>query len=162
MDRTHEFDYQSIEEVQEHFFLKDLPFRKGKYGYGKFLFKSSVMKADPGTIVLFQYDANVVSLAELTYIDKFEIDQIGVDWPDGGYVGNEEYKGAYYFDPHTIKTFEPVNADEMREIWGTPFKDSNGKQRKGFNHFGRAKYYLDPAKYAHFCEVIEKVRSPSL
>jgi hypothetical protein len=161
MDRAFEFNDLPIQEVQEFFFLQELPQRKDEFGSGKFLYKSLGMNAVNGAIFLFQYDSKIIALAELTHFRKFEKPQQGVDTLDG-HEGDEEYKGAYYFDPLSIKVFDPVDDDEIKSIWGEGYIDPDGKERKGFKRFSQSKVFLNPEQFPKFFQKLQNVRSPAL
>lgn len=153
MDRKFEFEDMEIKEVQSEFFLEELPSREDEYGKGRFRFKKSGMKAEPGTIVLFQYDGKIIASAEITDIIKYE--KLQVD------ENNEGYNGAYYFDPDKINVFEPLDNDDIKSIWGEQgFIDSGGKEHPGFKGFHQTKWFLDPQKYPEFCERLENVQTP--
>jgi len=151
MDRTHEFNDSTIDKVQEEFFLEDLPYRKDERGKGGFLYKTRGMKAERGTIVLFQYDGKIIALAELTDIKKFEKPQ---------FKGGEEYKGAYYFDPYSIRTFKPISKEEMNRIWGNEFIGRDGKKHPAFERFNQTKQFLNPEKYPDFYSLLENIEEP--
>ena len=53
-------DCKNIEDLQQKFFLSELPSRSGKYYYRKGLI------AEPGTMVLFQCQACIIASATLT------------------------------------------------------------------------------------------------
>jgi hypothetical protein len=158
MDKHNEFKEQEIEEVQERFFLKDLPYRKDKYGTGKFLYKKSAMNAEPGTIVLFQYDNKIIALAELTLIQKFNKPQIGDDYDKS--LPREEYNGAYYFEPTSIVVFDPINSKQIQGIWGEGFMNYDGRKHKGFEGFNRVKQFLNPIRFRDFRKLLNNVRRP--
>jgi len=139
MDKNFEFKFKSIENVQKDFFLDELPRREN----GKYLFKEKGMKADPGCIVLFQYNNQVIASAKLTDSEKFSNPQYGDDSGDP-YYANEKYCGAFYFEPSSILVFDPVTSNEIKFIWSE------------FKRFSHAKYKLDTEKYAQFLQLIDK------
>lgn len=149
MDSENEFDGNDIETTQTDFFLEDLPFRKDRIGQGKYRYKETGMKAEPGTVVLFQYDGKIIASAVLENIDN-------KPQPEPVYFG------AYYFTPSSIQVFEPVGSEEMISIWSDDFVDSQGVKHKCFKRFGQAKIYLDPEKYADFCSILRNVRTPQI
>lgn len=110
MNGTEEFDSQTAKDVQINFFMDELISRNGKY-----YFKSSGMKAETSTLVLFQYDNSIIASAKLCSIEKLETQQHG-------------YAGAYYFDVSTIEIFEPITIEEMKQAVPTFKRFSQAKQ----------------------------------
>lgn len=129
-DKIEGFRDRSIEDVQKRFFLRDLPTCNGRFRY-----PSSGLNADPWTIVLFQFRARVVASAVFLRDEK-------LDKPVNGHAG------AMFFDPATIRTFEPIDAETMRAVW------------PGFRAFGHVKQHLNPARYALFKRKLKRVQSP--
>lgn len=119
----------STAEVQNNFFLKILPSRDGEFRY-----PSSGLKADKGTIVLFQYDKQIVALAELYKIEKY-------DHPKDG------YKGGLIFVKDSIKTFKPISEEVLQKTFHFT-KDLN-----------RAKYDLPAEHYFDFENSLKNVKS---
>ena len=129
MDFRKEFEGRSVEDVQQNFFLVELPSRKDcKYGYHK-----SGLKAPSGTIVLFQYDSRLIASARLTGTEKFQEPE------DGG------YEGALYFDSKSITIFDPVGPTRVSRIWPE------------FKGFGRVKWSLSPERYPKFVEELSGI-----
>src|SRR5688572_28194866 len=95
-----EHGHVSTKRLQQKFFLRDLAHRPRGYYYRK----KRGLKARAGAIVLFQYRAKIVGLAELTGFKKF-------DEPKG------EYHGKYYFRPRSIRVFAPVSQEQFSEFW---------------------------------------------
>jgi hypothetical protein len=121
-------------QVQDEFFLRRLP-EQG----GRFWFPTGAMNADAGTIVLFQYTGVVVALAELVEIERYERPRV---------VEGLTFRGAYRFDPLSIRTFTPVDAAHLRRFWPK------------FERFGHAKQVLSPAKsYSRFRRSLKNMRS---
>lgn len=120
---------KSAEQAQRDFFLHDLPTKKRP---GEYLFPSHALNAEPGTMVLFQYRGRIIASAILQDIKRF-------DEPikDKG----EFYCGAFYFDVHSIRVFDPVDSDRMKEIWPQEFK-----------RFCQAPLDLDPKRYPLFAQ----------
>ena len=114
-----EFSAWGVDEVQQEFFLGRLPAQGGL-----FHFFSAAMSAEPGTVVLFQYLGVVVALAELVEIERYAPDK---------YRRGPRYAGAYRFDPLSIRVFQPVAAEAIRDHWPS------------FTRFGRSKQVLSPA-----------------
>lgn len=154
MNKLDEWKDWGISEVQKEFLLKELNIeRKGKYHY-----KTAGMKAERGSVVLFQFDNKIIGLANLDDVKKRD---------DPGYFDiptdlddNPDYKGAYYFEPRTIRTFKPVNAEEIKRIWDKEFIDRNSDKHPAFVKFGEAKQFLDSEKYPDFCRILEDIEEP--
>lgn len=100
----------SIEEIQNVFFLKDLPSRKDINGQGKYCYKTKGMQANEGTtLVLFQYDNKIVACADLYKIVKLEVPE-------------DVYHGAFYFDPSSIKVFDEICNEDINSIFNCRIK----------------------------------------
>lgn len=130
--REKSFRGRSIEDVQAGFFLQELPFPPK---CGRFRYPTTGLHAEPGTIVLFQYEAKIVASAVLDRSERY-------DQPEHG------YRGAMWFDVGSIRTFDPVDAEVMRTIWPE------------FHGFGHVKQHLDPGKYARFEKRLVGVTGP--
>jgi hypothetical protein len=130
--REKSFRGRTVEDVQTGFFLAELPFppRNGRYRY-----PTAGLNAEPGTVVLFQYENRIVARAILDRNERFER-------PEDG------YNGALWFDVRSIRIFEPVGPDKLRAIWPE------------FRHFGHVKQFLNPAKYPAFEKQLVDVAAP--
>ena len=126
------FEGRSIEDVQKRLFLRDLPKCGGRWTYGRV-----GLSADPGTIVLFQYRARVIATAVFLRDEKFERPRNGSS-------------GALYFDPASIRTFEPLGAEALRKAWPS------------FRAFGRVRRTLNPMRYPMFKRRLKNVASPAM
>lgn len=121
-------------QVQDEFFLDRLP----AHG-GRFCFPASAIQAEGGTVVLFQYERVVVASAVLLGIERYAKCKT---------IDGLPFRGAYLFDPLSIRTFEPVDAATLKKSWPK------------FERFGQAKQRLEPAaNYAKFRRSLRKVRS---
>jgi hypothetical protein len=119
--------------VQERFFLDRLPANGGR-----FWFPTGGMAAESGTIVLFQYTGVVVASAELLEIERYERPRV---------IEKTAFRGAYLFDPLSIRTFTPVEAAQLKKFWPK------------FVRFGHAKQSLAPAEnYLKFKRSRKNVR----
>lgn len=126
-------DWDALQ-VQDEFFLDVLP----AHG-GRFYFPAAALAADEGTVVLFQYERFVVASAELLGIERYA---------KGKTIDGLPFRGAYLFDPLSIRTFVPVDAAGLRKFWPK------------FERFGQAKQRLEPAaNYARFRRSLRNVRS---
>lgn len=124
----------NIEDLQQKFFMNELPSRKnGRYYYRKGL------KAEPGTVVLFQCQACIIASATLTGIERFE------EQTESG------YNGCLNFEVMSIRIFKPITDDTIREIW------------PGFSRFNQTKQYLNPPEnYSEFRKILESITKPEL
>src|SRR4051812_40144782 len=96
-------DCSSIQDLQEKFFLSDLPFRPDcSYLHGR-----NGLDASNGTVVLFQCQGHIIASATFLGSERF-------DQPDA-----DGYMGQLFFDPRSIRTFNPINANRIRQIWPT-------------------------------------------
>jgi hypothetical protein len=129
-DKLDGFRGRSIEDVQKDIFLRKLPAKKGR-----FLYRSSGLNAEPGTVVLFQFKARVIASAVFLRDEKFEqpIDGCG---------------GAMFFDVKSFRTFVPLDVEAMRKVWPS------------FRAFGHVKQYLNPTLYSQFKRRLKQVASP--
>lgn len=115
---------KSCEEVQLDFFLgkilkKEVP---GEYDYHE-----QGLNAPAGTLVLFQYKIHVIAEAILVRIDK----------------ANKKF----YFDPSSIRVFDPVDADRIKGCWPE------------FEKFSNVKWDLTPAYYSKFEKQLTNIRT---
>lgn len=134
MDKDDEFEQMEINEVQSEFFIKDLPNRKDENGSGKYRYKKQglILKEQP-TLVLFQYNNKIIACADLINVIKFEI-------PKGA------YKGALYFEPTSIKIFDPIDNEEINNIFHCSIK------------FGQIKHKLNAICAKNFFTKIKNVK----
>jgi HNH endonuclease len=134
LDRLNEFkDCSSNLDVQEKYFLDQLPNKQN----GCFYYRSKGLNADPGSIVLFQCDNQIIASATFLRAERF-------DSPTA-----EGYQCGLFFDSNTIRTFEPLTADQISKVW------------PDFERFDHVRRSLDPANYAAFQKRLLFVRSPN-
>jgi hypothetical protein len=126
------FRGRSVEDVQTGFFLQELPAPPRN---GRFRYPTSGLNAEPGTVVLFQYEGKIIASAIFERHERFAR-------PENG------YHGALWFDVKSIRTFEPVGPEAVRAIWPE------------FRSFGHVKQYLNPAKYPAFEKQLVDVTAP--
>jgi hypothetical protein len=125
------FRGRSIDDVQTWFFLAELPFaHRGEYHY-----VNQGLAAEPGTVVLFQYDKRIVAAATLREAERFA-------GPRGGFAG------VLRFFPESIRVFDPVDEADVRAAWPT------------FKRFNRVKQHLDPARWPAFARRLTNVTAP--
>ncbi len=121
-EKDDEFTGKDIAFVQE-WFLKTLPL---KIYYAK----RNMMNAKNGTLVLFRYKSKVIACANLEYTIKC-------------IKSNPGYTVGYYFDTYSIKTFVPLDKNEIQNIWPK------------VKSYGQAVIRLDATKYDKFMSLIE-------
>jgi hypothetical protein len=109
----------TLDEIQNKYFMEILPSRNGKFRY-----PSSGIKADRGAIILFQYDKEIIALAELIGMEKY-------DEPENGYSGH------LIFNKYSIKTFEPINESTLQKAFHFSGVLNNAK------HDLSVEYYFD-------------------
>ena len=132
MDSIREFSGRKIEEVQHQFFLGEL-LRQDRPP-GKYWYHASGLQAPRGTAVLFQYSNFLVADARFQRTERFPEPE-------------DDYNGALYFDPKTIRVFDPVPSDIVNRIW---------PEFKGFSH---VKWTLDPKRYPDFERQLKHVET---
>jgi hypothetical protein len=132
MSSEMEFPGQSANDVQAKFFLDDLPHRSPA---GEYLYRSKGIQTPSGTVVLFQFHNQIIANATLERVVRF-------DQPKG------VYHGALYFDANSIRAFDPVGTDKLKQVWPT------------FTGFGNAPLALDPERYPEFEQLLKEVRTP--
>jgi len=128
------FAGKSAREIQRRFFLDRLV-RRGRHP-GRYRYRRSGLDALPGTIVLFQFAGQIIATAILDWLERF--DKKG------------PYGGALYFDPASIKVFDPVGPDVVRAVWPK------------VTRFGQAKWALDPLSYPEFERQLTGIETPKL
>ena len=121
-----EFPNWSIEKIQNQFFLEELTNKKGYFNYVE-----KGISALKGALVLFQYDNHIIGSAKLLEVKKHKVPI------------NNIYKGAYLFDKDSIRTFEPLSSDDIKEI------------DPSFKKFSQVKQSLDPSCYEKFMALIQ-------
>lgn len=124
----------TAEQIQQQFFLRELPRPDrpaGRYSYHKL-----GLRAEPGTIVLFQFAGKIVASAVFMRRERFDVRQRG------------SYEGALYFDVNSIKIFDPVGLEAIVKIW------------PHVKRLGRAKWSLDPKRYPAFEQKLTGAESP--
>jgi hypothetical protein len=129
-DKEPGFVGKDIQCVQREIFLGDLAGNGGRWRY-----RAAGLLAPAGTIVLFQYRARIIALAEFLRNEKFAKAKGGC-------------KGAMYIDVKTIRTFDPVDVEGMRKAW------------PGFRGFGHVKQKLNAACWPVFRRRLKGVRAP--
>jgi hypothetical protein len=127
-----EFSDCSVADIQQKFFLEDLPFRPD----GQYLHYKYGLKAPPGSVVLFQYRNCLVASAIFREAARFER-------PD-----KNGYAGVLYFDTNTIRVFDPVGLEIVSQIWPE------------FRRFSHVKQSLDPECYSAFESGLNHVKRP--
>jgi hypothetical protein len=111
MSSKEEFPGMSIEDVQDNFFLGELKNRDGI-----FYFRKVGMNAPNGSQVLFQFENLIIASANLHSIEKFDTSE------------KVQYYGAYKFEIHTVKVFQPITLAEINKIDSNITRFSQSKQ----------------------------------
>ncbi len=128
-----ESDELAITEVQEEYFLNQLPFqRKGSYRC------YTTITAPPGSLVLFQYAGKIIATARL--IGKGRLRKRDVDG----------YSRELLFDPASIRIFEPIEAVVISRIW------------RKVRQLDQTRWKLDPRRLPVFEQYVRHVRVPGL
>jgi len=135
MNRRKEFRHcKNTQELQQKFFLEDLPFRPNGY----YRFYRAGLVAGPGTVILFQSDGRIIASAVLRDREHFEKRD-----EDG-------HGGCLYIDVSSIKVFDPVPKDVLSRIWPE------------VKRLGRVKWSVNPEGYAAFeCE-LKHIETPKV
>jgi hypothetical protein len=136
MDSQLEFEGRSIEEVQRTFFFEELlrPNRPA----GKYRYREKGLNAETGSVVLFQYEGKIIASAILIEVERFPTPERGT------------YHGAFYFDPNSIKVFDPIGPEVIAGIW---------PEFSGFSH---VKQILDPRRFTQFEGTLTGVEKPKM
>lgn len=101
MSESDEFPNKTVEQVQQTFFL-DVLLKRPNCDY---LYRSTGMNAIKDTLVLFQFKGSIIAIAKLDYIEKFNT-----------YL-DDTYAGAYHFQKSSIAVIDPIDKNEMQQIW---------------------------------------------
>jgi hypothetical protein len=125
---------RSIQEIQQQFFLHELA--RPQKPAGKYCYRKAGLRAEPGTVVLFQFAGKIVASAVLASVERFETAEMG---------GHE---GAYHFDVNSIRVFDPVGRAVVSKIWPQ------------VTRLGQAKWSLDPKRYVAFERYLTGVETP--
>lgn len=117
MSKSLEFNNQSIEIVQQEFFMKDL---KNRYDC-LFYLRTGGIYCAKNTLLLFQYDNRVISCAQLIEIIKFKQPYDGI------------YDEALSLDRNSIQVFDPITPSELKVIDHEFKKFSQARQLLNIN-----------------------------
>lgn len=104
----------TIEEIQKNFFIKSLKENKEKV----YKFKKVYLKTTKNSLVLFQYDNQLIASALYKGVNIFKEDS--EDFKNG-------YFGSYIFDKDSIKIFSPISNKEFQEIKEIKFSQAMHK-----------------------------------
>ncbi len=129
-DKIPGFRGLTIQQVQTRCFLRDLPACDGRFRY-----RAVGLKAVPGTVVLFQFQARIIASAVFWRDEKFEKPRAG-------------HGGELHFEVNSIRTFEPLDLTSMRKVW------------PGMRPFGHVKQALNPTLFSKFKRQLKHVVSP--
>ena len=132
MNREKEFPQcKNIEDLQQRFFLDELPSREDC----DYLLYTG-LKAEQGTVILFQSNRNIIARAILSSKKRFPR-------PD-----SEGYEGSLLFERNSIRIFDPVPEAEIKKIW------TNVKK------LSQVKWQLNPENYITFEGILKNVICP--
>lgn len=143
MSAQEEFAGWTTPQVQTQFFLGHRDRTETDFNLlhpahpGRYRFRTRALNADPGTLVLFQFDARIIASAVLTRIERFEE-------PEG------EFHGAMWFEPTSIRVFAPVPLETVRSVWPE------------VTQFGQMMRTLAAAPYLWFSHLLYGVAAPVL
>jgi len=125
---------KTIAEIQKDFFeiyLKNVD----SDNYEGYRFKNA-MRAKPGDLFLFQFDGKVIATAILDRIIEYDIEMVDIN--------GDRINGQYDFKPSTIRTFDPITYEEMKNYV---------EDFKGFN---QSPQYLEMNNFKSFIERTDK------
>ena len=117
-----EFKAYTAKELQDRYFLQKLPHKKGRY-----LYASRALRAQEGSLVLFQWEGRLVASALFQQLVEYETPK------KESYDGKTgTYKGHLQFDYRSIKVFDPVDHAQVKHYWPS------------FKKFSQPMQYLRP------------------
>ncbi len=135
---TEEFHNESIEEVQQEYFLNCLTYRENC----KYYYRKQGINSSNGSLILFQYDNKIIASSQLNGIEN---DKCG------------EYNGSILFYKDTIEIFEPIGSNELKKI-DSKFKNfSQAKQFLDINKLSQILSLLEDKKKRYGMPYQEKV-----
>jgi 5-methylcytosine-specific restriction protein A len=124
-----EFEGKSQLDVQKEFFKNELLNRDGVFHY----FEKGI-KTAYGSLILFQYDNDIIASAILKGIENYSSPVDG------------KYNNAYVFDNDSIKVFEPIKVSDLQKII------------KNFKSFNQAATKIDYIYIDQINQLIEEKR----
>ena len=130
MSKSTEFDNETIEQVQQQYFLNDLIYKQDC----KYYYRKSGIKSRDGSLILFQYDNKIIASAQLRDVEKYE------EIKEGKYG---EYSGEIAFYKETIQVFKPIEANELKNI------------DRRFNKLSQTKQFLNTKKLKQFLDLLK-------
>lgn len=93
-----EFAGKTISEIQEDFFENHLKNNE------EYLYQKNGLDAEDGDLVLFQMESQIIAMAKVKNVIPFE----EPTKEDGNY-------GAIMFKGDTVRTFKPIDAEELKK-----------------------------------------------
>jgi len=117
MSKSLEFNNQSVEIVQQEFFMKDL---KNRYDC-LFYLRTGRIYCAKNTLLLFQYDNRVIACAKLIEVIKYKQPYDGI------------YNAALSLDRSSIRIFDPITSTELKALDPELKRFSQAKQKLNIN-----------------------------
>jgi len=124
--------YPDVGALQQGFFLQKF---RNRTRDGRFHYKTKGLQTDPGTLVLFQFEREIIASAIFVKGLRRSIKE-----------GGTFYKGVLYFDVDSIRVFDPVPWETVCHIWPNAKSPSH------------VKYDLEPSRYTEFEKELRNVR----
>jgi 5-methylcytosine-specific restriction protein A len=146
MSKSDEFDNETIEGVQQEYFFNDLIYRQDC----KYYYRKQGINSRDGSLVLFQYDNKIIASAQLKDVEKYDDIKVG----EYG-----EYSGAIVFYKETIQVFQPIEANELKNIDLKFNKFSQTKQFLNINNLEQILNLLKDKKKQYNMTYQEKILS---
>lgn len=104
---------------------------------GRYCYHSQGMIEEAGAVVLFQFKSRIVASATFLRRESYEQPMDGV------------YHGAFWFDPCSIRIFEPIDEATIQSVW------------EGVT-FSQVKHHLEANRYPQFLHLLRGVAAPVL
>jgi len=124
--------YPDVGALQQGFFLEKF---RNRARDGRFHYKTKGLQTEPGTLVLFQFEREIIASAIFVKGLRQSIKE-----------GGTLYKGVLYFDVDSIRVFDPVPWETVRRIWPNAKSPSH------------VKYDLEPSRYTEFERELHNIR----
>lgn len=117
-------EFKTYEEAVD-FLSNEMPKKNGKYQY-----RTLKMDCEEGTLVLFQYNGELIASAKFLKNVKYEKTTV--------YSDGSESIGYYIFDSNSIRIFnEPITRDEYNKIDNSFKKFGQGTRKTEIDHLSK-------------------------